>query len=122
MRRLAVVALLAFSAGCGPAETGGGGDTTPVGFSSGIAYAKGGDIWVADASDYENKAQRLTTDQGNDQPALSRDGKVVAYVHTDATSGATTVYTVPSGGGTPAVLVPSSQRTYSGLCWAPGAK
>lgn len=119
MRRLAALALLAALTGCsGISDTGGGGDTSGVGFSRGIAYVKSGDIWVADASDYEGRTQRLTTDQGNSQPALSRDGKLVAYVHTDAT-GASAIFSVPTGGGAASPLVPSSSRLYSGLCWAP---
>lgn len=112
--------LLLALCGCnGINDTGSGGDTTQVGFRQGIALVQRGDIFVADKSDFEQKIQRLTSDGNNTQPALSADGRVVAYVHTDPSSGATTLFKVPTGGGTPSVLVPEGPHSYTGLTWSP---
>jgi TolB protein len=113
MRRFVLVLLLA---GCGPVNDTGGGGTIGGGFSRGIAYVSGGNIWVADASDFSTKTQKLTTDGNDGQPALSRDGKVVAYVHQGA--GGASIFTVPSAGGTPSMLVPAGASSYGGLCWS----
>lgn len=107
-------------AACGGVqETGGGGDTQPVGFVRGIALVQAGDIWVADQRDFEQKSQRLTSDGSNSQPALSADGKVVAYVHLDPASGAAGIFKVPTSGGTPTAMVALGSHTYTGLAWSP---
>ena len=120
MRSWQLAVLAVWVAGCGPIhDTGGGGDTQPVGFVRGIALVQRGDIWVADQSDFEQKTQRLTTDGSNTQPALSADGKLVAYVHTDVATGAAGIFKVSTRGGTPTEMVASSAHTYTGLAWSP---
>jgi Tol biopolymer transport system component len=116
--KLGVLALWVVA--CGPVhDTGGGGDTQPVGFVRGIALVQRGDIWIADQSDFEQKIQRLTSDGSNTEPALSADGKQVAYVHIDGASGAAGIFKVSTHGGVPTELVASGAHSYSGLCWSP---
>lgn len=104
---------------CGDfSDTGGGGDTQSIGFTRGLAYVKTGDIYVADASDFENKTQRLTTEGGNGMPAVSRDGKRVAFVHTDVATGAQALSVVPAAGGNVSVLVALQSRSYAGLAFS----
>ncbi|MBS2029833.1 MAG: PD40 domain-containing protein [Deltaproteobacteria bacterium] len=108
--------LLLLSA-CGPTDTGGGGGG-PSGFARGIAYVSGGDIWVADSSDFQGTAQMLTNTGVDGAPALTRDGHTVAFVRADP-SGSAGISSVSSAGGSATVLVPPAMHTFGGLAWSP---
>ena len=88
-------------------------------FARGLAYVSGGDIWVADASDFEVAAFQLTADTGNSLPALTADGATVAFVHTDAAGTTAEVRTLPSAGGAAVTLLAPSSRQVAGLAWSP---
>jgi Tol biopolymer transport system component len=98
-------------------ETGGGGGKVGA-FRSGIAYVSGGAIWVADARDFEGSAAQLSAGPGDGQPALSRDGTRVAYVHTEP-DGSASILELPTTGGTATVRVSPTMSGFNGLAWSP---
>jgi Tol biopolymer transport system component len=114
-RDLTFLALLTVAtAGCPglDLDLGGAGDGEQILFQSGYAFARDGEIYVADGADYQ-AAKRLTTSGSNSQPAISANGRVVVYVHTDL-SGQTSLRRVSTGGGEESELVPASEgRTLS---------
>lgn len=99
--------------GCGDFDTGGGGEGANVNFSSGYAFARDGDIYVADKADYQAN-KRLTSRGADSAPSLSRDGRVVVFVRTDPASGMTSLRKIAtSGSGDAEVVAGSSDRVLS---------
>ncbi|MGI5860967.1 MAG: TolB family protein [Myxococcales bacterium] len=97
---------LVAAVGCGELDLGGPGDGQSVKFSSGYAFVRDGEIYVADKSDYQ-AAKRLTDSGANSQPAVSVDGRVIVFVHTDA-DGLTSLRRVSPAGGDESEIVPAS--------------
>ena len=121
MRRLTLFCALLLLGCDGLSDIGGGGGVGELGFTRGIAFVQNADIWLADASDFEGQVAQLTSEHGNGQPALSRDGTQVAYVHGDA-AGNSGIFSVPSSGGAPRELVPLGPHAFDGLCWSPAGE
>jgi dipeptidyl aminopeptidase/acylaminoacyl peptidase len=78
------------------------------------------DIYALDVA--TGKVRQLTTRKGPDgQPALSPDGKLVAYTgydYSDDTWVDSKLYVMGIDGSNPRVLTPALDRTPSGLIWA----
>lgn len=111
--RVVVVASLCLSAAaCQGLDPGGGGDSDRVGFSRGYAFVRDGDVFVADASDYE-APRRLTRSGSNRSPSLSADGRTVVFVHSGP-NGESSIRRVSTGGSDETDLVPASVRRQVG--------
>ena len=106
----------------GPAD-----ETDPVVLPDGSAFVYASnagnaeedyDLWV---QPYLGSARRLTQDAGSSDgtPAISRDGKSVAFTRTGQ-DGTTSIWTVPFGGG-PSTQVPGSVGD-SAPEWAPSGR
>lgn len=110
MNRLSLLLLgltLALS-GCPLDEGSGGGNITEVDFTKGYVFVRKEDrnLYVSDQGDFE-KAARLTQSGNVYQPSLSWDGNQIVYVESLGNEGR--LMTVPASGGTPSVLLSSSQ-------------
>ncbi len=104
---IALVLLLQMAtSGCGELDLGGPGDGQNVRFSAGYAFVRDGEVHVADKADYQ-AAKRLTDSGANSQPAVSVDGRVVVFVHTDS-EGLTSLRRVSPAGGDESEIVPAS--------------
>jgi Tol biopolymer transport system component len=101
--RLLLLAALGFITACGELDLGGPGDGQSVEFSSGYAFVRDGEIYVADKSDYQ-AAKRLTSSGSNSAPAISADGRVIVFIHTDS-QGVTSLRKVSPAGGDESELV-----------------
>ncbi len=86
-------------------DSGGGDLGANVKFTEGYVFVRDRDIAVIDKSDYAT-AKKLTSSGGNSDPAVSGDGKTVAYVHTDALTGIASLRKISTGGLGDAELVP----------------
>lgn len=105
LKTLALAASLAL-AGCGGLDVGGPGDSDKVRFAEGYAFVRDRDVHVADVSDLQS-AKRLTETGTNSDPFISRDGRLVVYVSTDA-SGRTSLRRVSTGGTGDSEVLPAS--------------
>ncbi len=91
-----------------------------------IAFRRDNQIWTARGDGSE---QKQLTDGLDASPAVSPDGKTIVYEHSDGNPEQTLgdepvlpapaigIYSIPSAGGTPRLLTPSSWLTGSG--WTP---
>lgn len=89
-------------------DTGGGGGAGGGTFSRGFAFVRGEDrnVYVVDEAGDPNAPQKLTTQGGAYFPAVSRDGRVVAFVF--KSGGTTELRRVPTSGGQPSTLLSSA--------------
>ncbi len=104
MKRMSrIVGALVLAAGlaaCEPIDDGGGGGGGGGGsvlFTRGFAFVRSnGNVYVVDDAGDPNSPQQLTVIGGASQPAVSRNGHLVAFVHQTATG--FELQTVPTDG------------------------
>lgn len=114
MKRLlaaVIVAVTAFSVSCNDLGVsgggGGGGGGGGINFVRGYAFVRPDDrnIYVADNTDLTQVAA-LTSNGGNEEPAVSPTGKQVVFVHRDP-SGASELDVVSTSGGAVSTVLPA---------------
>lgn len=102
------VAVTALSISCNDlGDGGGGGGGGGVNFTRGYVWVNpdSRDVYIANESDVSTSAA-LTSNGGNQDPAISPTGKQVAFVHHDA-SGNSEIDVVSTSGGAASTLVPA---------------
>ena len=105
-KRAAVVLLMLAFSSCNLDSGGGSGDGV-FKFAQGYAFIRDREVFAADKSDYQG-GKKLGVSGSNSEPAISADGRVVVFVHTDDTTGKTSLRKVPASGGAESELVPAS--------------